>query len=96
MKCFDVLDDIINDGTEVDPIGDQSSNVPYTKLFTSLNSELYPKVFLYSSLNFLVKLMHLKVMNKWTNKSFDELLKLLELVFPKNLPRRLSLRSKKS
>ena len=30
----------------------------------------------FSSLNFLVKLVHLKVMSKWTNKSFDELLKL--------------------
>ena len=27
--------------------------------------------------------MHLKVLNKWTNKSFDELLKLLKLAFPK-------------
>lgn len=27
--------------------------------------------------------MHLKVMSKWTNKSFDELLKLLKLAFPK-------------
>ncbi|KAL5540764.1 hypothetical protein UlMin_044087 [Ulmus minor] len=27
--------------------------------------------------------MHLKVMNKWTNKSFDELLKLLKLAFSK-------------
>ena len=35
----------------------------------------------FSSLNFLVKLMHLKVVSKWTNKSFDELLKLLKLVF---------------
>ena len=34
----------------------------------------------FSSLNFLVELMHLKVLNKWTNKSFDELLK---LAFPK-------------
>ena len=34
------------------------------------------------SLNFLVKLMHLKVLNKWTNRSFDMLLKLLKEVFP--------------
>ena len=27
--------------------------------------------------------MHLKVMSKWTNKSFDKLLKLLKLAFPK-------------
>ena len=37
----------------------------------------------FSLLNFLVKLMHLKVINKWTNKSIDELLKLLKLAFPK-------------
>ena len=37
----------------------------------------------FSSLNFLVKLMHVKVMNKWTNKLFDELLKFLKLAFPK-------------
>ena len=51
--------------------------------FKALNSELYPGVFSFSSLNFLVKLMHLKVMNKWTNKLFDELLTLLKLVFQK-------------
>ena len=55
----------------------------YDDLFTALNLELYPGVSSFSSLNFLVKLMHLKVMNKWTNKSFDELLKLLKLAFPK-------------
>ena len=27
--------------------------------------------------------MHVKVMNKWTNKSFDELLKLLKFAFSK-------------
>lgn len=36
-----------------------------------------------SSLNFLVKLIHVKVMNKWTNKSFNELIKLLKLTFLK-------------
>ena len=55
----------------------------YDNFFASLNSELYPGVSSFASLNFLVKLMHLKVMNKWTNKSFDELLKLLKLAFPK-------------
>ena len=80
---FDVLDDIISNDAEVDQLGSQSSNVQYDDLFTALNSELYPGVFSFSSLNFLVKLIHLKVMNKWTNKLFDELLKLLKLAFPK-------------
>ncbi|KAL5563546.1 hypothetical protein UlMin_033293 [Ulmus minor] len=80
---FEVLEDIISNDAEVDQLGSQSFNVQYDDLFTALNSELYPGVSSFSSLNFLVKLMHLKVMNKWTNKSFDELLKLLKLAFPK-------------
>ncbi|KAL5563670.1 hypothetical protein UlMin_033417 [Ulmus minor] len=80
---FEVLEDIISNDAEVDQLGSQSSNVQYDDLFTALISELYPGVSSFSSLNFLVKLMHLKVMNKWMNKSFDELLKLLKLAFPK-------------
>ena len=80
---FDVLDDIISDGVEVDTVVTKSSNiVQYDELFTALNSELYHVVF-FLSLNFLVQLMHVKVMQKWTNKSFDELLKLLKLAFSK-------------
>ena len=33
---------------------------------------------------FLVKLMHLKVFHKWTNKSFDSLLNLLKEALPKD------------
>ena len=85
-KCdeiFDVLGNIISDDAEGDPVGGQSSNVQYDVLFTTLRSKLYPGVSSFSSLNFLVKLKHLKVINKWTNKSFNELLKLLKLAFPK-------------
>ena len=66
-KCdemFDVLDDIISDDEEGDPVGGQSSNGQYNDLFTALRYELYPGVSSFSSLNFLVKLMHLKVLNK--------------------------------
>ena len=35
-----------------------------------------------SSFNFLVKLMHLKVMHKWTNRSFDMLCELLKISHP--------------
>ena len=80
---FDVLDDIISEDAEGDPVGGPSSNEQYDDLFAALRSELYPGVSSFSSLNFLVKLMHLKVLNKWINKSFDELLKLLKLAFPK-------------
>ena len=61
---FDVLYNIINDDAEVDPLGAQSSNVQYDDLLATLNSKLYPGVSSFSSLNFIVKLMHLKVVNK--------------------------------
>ena len=80
-EIFDVLGDIISDDEEGDPIGGLSSNEQYDDLFTTLRSELYPGVSSFSSLNSLVKLMHLKVLNKWTNKSFNELLKLLKRHF---------------
>ncbi|KAL5554060.1 hypothetical protein UlMin_041461 [Ulmus minor] len=82
-EMFDVLDDIISEDVDDDAVGGPSSNDQYDDLFAALRSELYPGVSSFSSLNFLVKLMHLKVLNKWTNKSFDELLKLLKLAFPK-------------
>ncbi|KAL5581544.1 hypothetical protein UlMin_013986 [Ulmus minor] len=82
-EMFDVLDDIISEDADGDAVGGPSSNEQYDDLFAALRSELYPGVSSFLSLNFLVKLMHLKVLNKWTNKSFDELLKLLKLAFPK-------------
>ena len=43
-----------------------------------METELYTTGTKFSSLYFLVKLMHLKVSNKWITKSFDSLLKLLK------------------
>ena len=39
-------------------------------LFAELEAELYPGCKEFSSLSFLVSLMHIKVTNHWTNKSF--------------------------
>ena len=43
--------------------------------------ELYPRYEKFSTLTFLVKLMHIKVLNRWTNKSFDMLFELLKDAF---------------
>ena len=51
-------------------------------LFAELEAELYPGCKEFSSLSFLVSLMHLKVTNHWTNKSFTELLQLLKKSHP--------------
>ncbi|XP_071719134.1 uncharacterized protein [Rutidosis leptorrhynchoides] len=52
-------------------------------LIGSTQTELYPGSKL-SSLEFLAKLTHIKVLNKWTNTSFDQLLELLIQSHPPN------------
>ena len=84
----DKIIDVLNDFIEPDNWGDDVDKgviglVQYLDcLFTEIESELYPGCIKLSSLNFLVKLMHLKVSNKWTDKSFDSLFKLLKYTLP--------------
>ncbi|XP_071740516.1 uncharacterized protein [Rutidosis leptorrhynchoides] len=52
-------------------------------LIDSTQTELYPGSKL-SSLEFLAKLTHIKVLNKWTDTSFDQLLELLTQSHPPN------------
>ena len=54
----------------------------FEELMNEARNPLYPGCTKFSSLNFLVKLMHVKVLNKWSNKSFDMLLNLLKDAFP--------------
>ncbi|XP_076938814.1 uncharacterized protein LOC143607153 [Bidens hawaiensis] len=82
---FDLVDDIMeehpthtpatNDGAGLDP--------EFDELFKELNTELFPGCSLMSSLNFLAKLMHIKVITKWTDGSLDQLLELLRAAFHK-------------
>ena len=55
----------------------------YDELFSEVEKKLYLGCTNFSSLNFLVNLMHLKVLHKQTNRSFDSLLKVLKDAFPK-------------
>lgn len=43
---------------------------------------MYPGCKKYSTLDFLVKLFHLKIINRWSNKSFDMVLKLIKDALP--------------
>ncbi|KAA0065795.1 late secretory pathway protein AVL9-like [Cucumis melo var. makuwa] len=54
----------------------------FKDLLNEAHNELYTDCSEFSSSNFLVKLMHVKVLNGWSNKSFDMLLELLRAVFP--------------
>lgn len=54
----------------------------FDRLFTSAQRELYPGCKSHSRLSFLLKLVHLKDLNHWSNKSFEMLLKRMKEALP--------------
>ncbi|XP_060676161.1 uncharacterized protein LOC107410174 isoform X1 [Ziziphus jujuba] len=66
----------------------RNDNNGFDNLFVEAGRKLYPGCKL-STLTFVIKLMHLKVLNHWSNKSLDMLLQLLGDVFPEgaNIPK---------
>ncbi|XP_027174679.1 uncharacterized protein LOC113774329 [Coffea eugenioides] len=78
----------------------------FLRLLSEAEKSLYPGCDKYSKLSFVVHILHLKTMNRWTCKSIDMLLKFLIQVFPmasipssyydaKNLIRELGLKCEK-
>ncbi|XP_060672748.1 uncharacterized protein LOC125422037 [Ziziphus jujuba] len=57
-------------------------NKEFSGLFAEVESELYPGCTKFSALTFLVRLMHIKALNHWSNKSFSMLLELLKEALP--------------
>ena len=54
----------------------------YDKLFEELHNPLYDDCMKFSALTFIVKLMNVKVLYKWSDRSFVALLKLLHEALP--------------
>ena len=61
----------------------------YDDLFDQAKKELYSGCKTFSVFTFLVKLMIVKVLSRWSNKSFNMLLQILKTAFPEgaNIPR---------
>ncbi|XP_060172279.1 uncharacterized protein LOC132603299 [Lycium barbarum] len=65
--------------------GNEEPNVHATKFYKLLEdaqTELYPGCTNVLKLSFVVKLLHMKCLNHWSNKSTDELLSLFKEVLP--------------
>ncbi|KAL7208455.1 hypothetical protein ACSBR1_030240 [Camellia fascicularis] len=77
-----------NEAQSTDPhasepqLGPNAETANYFKLLQDAKSELYPGCQKFTSLSFIVRLLHLKVLNQWTDKSVDMLLELLNEAFP--------------
>ncbi|KAH7864273.1 hypothetical protein Vadar_027678 [Vaccinium darrowii] len=91
----EILDDVraeqsTNDGTDSTATG-HGSDMPndfqgegdrFARLMRDAEKELYPSCQKFSVLSFIVMLLHIKIISKWSNNSFDMLLKLLSDAFP--------------
>ncbi|XP_060970010.1 uncharacterized protein LOC133037176 [Cannabis sativa] len=89
-EMIPILEDFFPSTTEERQGEDEqpTTNPLFDDLFEEIEAELYPGCDWISSLNFLAKLLHLKVRGKIPNNIFEELLKLLKFAFPKenNIP----------
>lgn len=54
----------------------------FEKLMNESGQPLYPGCKKFSKLDYLVKLFHVKVINRWSNKSFDMILQLIKAALP--------------
>ncbi|XP_030505429.2 uncharacterized protein LOC115720419 [Cannabis sativa] len=81
-EMIPIVEDFIRPTTE-DVQNNSDSFQYYDELFEEIEAELYFGCHWISSLNFLAKLLHLKVRGKIPIGVFDELLKMLNLAFPK-------------
>ncbi|KAH7835951.1 hypothetical protein Vadar_031397 [Vaccinium darrowii] len=62
--------------------GPDEQTIKFFKLLKEAEQELYPGCQKFSLLSFIVRLMHIKCLGGWSNKSFTMLLKLLKDAFP--------------
>lgn len=69
------FDSSLGDSTIIVGGGEKKS---FEKLLSEAERELYPNCKKFSSLDFLVKFLHLKVINHWSDKSLNMLLELLK------------------
>ncbi|XP_028061586.1 uncharacterized protein LOC114265045 [Camellia sinensis] len=69
---------------EDDPvrIGANDETLKYFKLLEDAQTDLYLGCHKFTSLSFIVRILHMKVLNQWTDKSVDMLLELLNEAFP--------------
>lgn len=71
---------LVNENDE--EIFDSRRHIRFEKMLDLLEKDLYQGCKKYSTLSFVIKLLHLKVLNHWTNKSLDMLLELLRDILP--------------
>ncbi|XP_021804336.1 uncharacterized protein LOC110748694, partial [Prunus avium] len=87
VDMFGILDDMIgpiNMDANVEGGAANSSHAnKFNDLFEEAKRELYPGCTTFSPLTFIIRLMHIKVLGRWSNKHFNMLLQFLKCSHPK-------------
>ncbi|XP_028104426.1 uncharacterized protein LOC114303503 [Camellia sinensis] len=73
-------DDVV--GMVQEALGIPHMGVENDELIANAQTDLYPGCHKFTSLSFIVRILHMKVLNQWTDKSVDMLLELLNEAFP--------------
>ncbi|KAG8367020.1 hypothetical protein BUALT_Bualt16G0029000 [Buddleja alternifolia] len=60
----------------------ESESDKFMRLLRDADTELYPGCEKFTKLSFVVTLMHLKILSRWSNKSFSMLLEILKKALP--------------
>ncbi|XP_028078125.1 uncharacterized protein LOC114279733 [Camellia sinensis] len=75
---------LMDDHIDESPNSSKRENlVKFIRLFDDARRKVYPECEKFSVLSFVNKMLHIKVYNKWSNKSFNMVLQVLKEILPK-------------
>ncbi|KAG8365720.1 hypothetical protein BUALT_Bualt17G0001300 [Buddleja alternifolia] len=75
----------MGDPQEVTDEGHNTESDRFFKLIEDSQQELYPTCKTFSKLSFLIRMLHIKCLDNWTNKSFNMMIGLLREAFPEGV-----------
>ena len=74
---------LMDDHTDEEPNGLEREDLhKFTRLFEDAQRKVYPTCEKFSVLSFVIKMLHVKVYNKWSNKSFDMVMQVFKDILP--------------
>ncbi|KAL7238466.1 hypothetical protein ACSBR2_004547 [Camellia fascicularis] len=74
---------LMDDHTDEEPNGLKREDLhKFIRLFEDAQRKVYPTCEKFSVLSFVIKMLHVKVYNKWSNKSFDMVMQVFKDILP--------------
>ncbi|XP_028119495.1 uncharacterized protein LOC114316985 [Camellia sinensis] len=75
---------LMDDHIDEEPNSSERENlVKFIRLFDDARRKVYSECEKFSVLSFVIKMLHIKVYNKWGNKSFDMVMQVFKDILPK-------------